>query len=405
MKAKYAVWALVLIALAAGGWQIDKWKRQPPEISFARVAKENITSTVPTNGKVEPELWAVARAERSGAVKEILVDRGQHVATGAELVRLDTSDIDQERVSAQSKIDQVHAEMDAISKGGRAADLADIAGSLEKARLELSNAQKLYEEDQRLLAQQAETKQKVELDRQNVEALKLQIKTLEDRKAALVVPADRNALEARLREANSALQLAQDKLRQSVVRAPVDGEIYQFDLKRGAYLNAGDAVASIGKLDRVNVNVDVDERDLGRVTKGMPVTITWDALPKREWKGAVNKLPGQIVALGSRQVGEIVCLIGNPGHELLPGTNVNAEILSESVNNVLTIPKEALRRDAKQQAGVFVLDGDHLAWKSVMVGLSNITRVQVQGLNEGDPVALISERSLKDGMPVQAVFP
>jgi multidrug efflux pump subunit AcrA (membrane-fusion protein) len=100
-----------------------------------------------------------------------------------------------------------------------------------------------------------------------------------------------------------------------------------------------------------------------------------------------------------------VCLIGNPGHELLPGTNVNAEILSESVNNVLTIPKEALRRDAKQQPGVFVLDGDHLAWKSVMVGLSNITRVQVQGLNEGDPVALISERSLKDGMPVQAVFP
>src|SRR5579862_2456529 len=133
----------------------------------------------------------------------------------------------------------------------------------------------------------------------------------------------------------------------------------------------------------------------------MPVTITWDALPKRAWKGVVNKLPGQIVALGSRQVGEIVCLIGNPGHELIPGTNVNAEILSESVDNVLTIPKEALRRDAKQQTGVYILDGDHLAWKSVTVGIGNITRMQVQGLQENAAVALISERTLKDGMIVQ----
>jgi HlyD family secretion protein len=399
------VWLLVLIAVVTAGWQIDKWKKQPPEISFAHVARETITSTVPTNGKVEPEVWAVARAERSGAVKEILIERGQHVASGAELVRLDTSELDQERVAAQSRIDQIRADMETISKGGRAADLADISSSLEKARVDLTNAQKIYEADQRLLAKQAETQQKVEQDRQLVEELKLRIKSLEEKRAALVVPADRSSAEARLRDANGALQLAQERIQQSVVRAPIEGEIYQFDLKRGAYLNAGDAVASIGKLERVNVNVSVDERDLGRVTKGMPVSITWDALPKREWKGVVNKLPEQIVALGSRQVGEIVCLIGNPRHELIPGTNVNAEILSESVDNVLTIPKEALRRDAKQQTGVFLLAGDRLAWKSVAVGVSNITRVQVQGLQESDAVALISERTLKDGMQVQPLFP
>jgi HlyD family secretion protein len=399
------VWLLVLIAVVIAGWQIDKWKKQPPEISFAHVARETITSTVPTNGKVEPEVWAVARAERSGAVKEILIERGQHVASGAELVRLDTSELDQERVAAQSRIDQIRADMETISKGGRAADLADISSSLEKARVDLTNAQKIYEADQRLLAKQAETQQKVEQNRQLVEELKLRIKSLEEKRAALVVPADRSSAEARLRDANGALQLAQERIQQSVVRAPIEGEIYQFDLKRGAYLNAGDAVASIGKLERVNVNVSVDERDLGRVTKGMPVSITWDALPKREWKGVVNKLPEQIVALGSRQVGEIICLIGNPRHELIPGTNVNAEILSESVDNVLTIPKEALRRDAKQQTGVFLLAGDRLAWKSVAVGVSNITRVQVQGLQESDAVALISERTLKDGMQVQPLFP
>jgi HlyD family secretion protein len=191
--------------------------------------------------------------------------------------------------------------------------------------------------------------------------------------------------------------LADERLRQSVVRAPLEGEIYQFDLKRGAYLNPGDPVASIGKLDRVNVTVYVDERDLGRVKRGMHVTITWDALPKREWKGTVNKLPGQIIALGSRQVGEVVCLIENPRRELIPGTNVNAEILSESVDGVLTIPKEALRRDGKQKAGVFV--------RGVTVGVSNITRIEVQGVQERDAVALISEKTLKDGMQVSPVFP
>ena len=101
------------------------------------------------------------------------------------------------------------------------------------------------------------------------------------------------------------LARAEDGSRKSVVRAPIAGTVYQFDLKPGAYLNAGDLVASIGQLDRVRVKVFVDEPDLGRVKRGMPVGITWDAMPGRQWKGVVDKTPTQIVALGTRQVGEV----------------------------------------------------------------------------------------------------
>ena len=113
-----------------------------------------------------------------------------------------------------------------------------------------------------------------------------------------MAPTDLASVKARMNSAVATLNLAEQKLRQSVVRAPIDGEVYQFDLKQGAYLNAGDAVATIGRLDRVKVTVYVDERDLGRVKPGMPVRITWDALPGREWKGAVNKMPEQVIALG-----------------------------------------------------------------------------------------------------------
>ena len=57
----------VLAILGVAAWQIDKWKKQPSEVSFAHVARETITSSVPTNGKVEPVESAIAHAERSGA--------------------------------------------------------------------------------------------------------------------------------------------------------------------------------------------------------------------------------------------------------------------------------------------------------------------------------------------------
>jgi RND family efflux transporter MFP subunit len=294
--------------------------------------------------------------------------------------------------------------METLTKGGRAGDLAEISSGLDRSRLDLETAQKEYEALKRLEAKQAATRVEVTAAKERMDRADLQIKSLEAKKGALVVAPDRAAAQARLQDAQAALRLAEDHLRMSIVRAPIAGTIYQFDLKQGAYLNAGDSVASIGHLERVHVNVYVDEQDLGRVARKMPVTITWDALPGRVWKGSVDQTPVQIVSLGTRQVGEVVCLIENPDRDLLPGTNVNAEIKSESVAGALTIPKEAVRRE-RGQTGVYVLDADHIAWRKVAIGINNTTRAQVEGLNDGDAVALLTDKQLKDGMTVKPVFP
>ncbi len=97
----------------------------------------------------------------------------------------------------------------------------------------------------------------------------------------------------------------------------------------------------------------VDEPDLGRVRREQSVTITWDAMPNREWKGAVDRLPTQIQPLDTRQVGEVTCVIENPNLDLLPGTNVTARILTEKVENALTIPKEAIFREEGKSGSVF----------------------------------------------------
>jgi RND family efflux transporter MFP subunit len=181
----------------------------------------------------------------------------------------------------------------------------------------------------------------------------------------------------------------------------MDGIVYDFDLKQGAFVNAGDPIAKVGKLDRVRVTVYVDEPDLGKVRQGEAVIITWDALPGHQWKGKVDRLPTQVVPLGTRQVGEVGCIIENPDHDLIPNANINADIQATIVEKALAIPKEAIRRQGSE-TGVLLLEGDRVIWRPISLGVSSYVKVQVlSGLSEGDAVALPTEKPIKNGSKVQ----
>jgi HlyD family secretion protein len=403
VRPRAILWLLAFVVVGGLTWSLVNWRHQPPEIPFTKVVRETIVSSVSTNGKVEPIDWAAARAERSGPVVAILIDRGKRVEQDAALVEIDASDAKADLTSAQARIDQAKADLAMYDRGGRTTDLADISSGIDKAKLELEAAQRDFDINTRLQAKGAATSVEVATAKQRVESAQLQIRAFEQKRASLVAGPDRTAALARLHDAESAAKLADRRIQQSVVRAPISGVVYQFDLKRGAYLNAGDIVATIGKLERVHVNVYVDEPDLGRVTRGLPVSITWDALPGRIWKGTVDKTPTQVEALGTRQVGQVICIIENPDRDLLPGTNVTADIRAESVQNALTIPREAIRRELGQ-AGVFVLSGDRVVWKKVTMGIGNTTRAQVEGVNEGDSIAMPTEKPLKEGMIVKPVY-
>lgn len=401
-----ARWFLVLaVALAAGGliWGLLKYKEQPTEVQFARVTRQTIHSSVSTNGKVEPIEWAVARAERPGPVEKILIKLGDNVVKGQPLVQLDSTEARANLLAAQARIEQAKADLNVIERGGRATDLADIQNGLDKAHFDLEQAQKDYEVERRLLAKNASTVQQVNGAKARMDSAQIQIESLERRRKALASTVDRAATEARLDEAQAAAGVAQVQIRQSVITAPIEGTVYKFDLKPGAYLNTGEDVAYIGRMEQVQVNVYVDEPDLGRVKKGLPVVITWDAMPGHQWEGEVDRTPTEIQALGTRQVGEVVCVIRNPDRDLLPGTNVNVEIQSQTVDNALSVPKEAIRTE-HGQTGVYLLKDDQLEWKPITTGLQNTTRTQIEGLQEGDAVAMYSDRTLRSGMLVKPVF-
>jgi HlyD family secretion protein len=376
-----------------------------PEVPFAKVTRERVVSALTTNGKVEPVEWGSARAETAGIVRRTMVERGQKVPSGAALVEISPAALESELAAAEARVTQARAELETLERGGRSAELASIRSSLETARQELAAAQRELEINERLEAKKAVTGQEVTAARERVERAKLQIEGLEQRREALVSPPDRSAAEAKLQEAQAAVRASRQRIAMTVVRAPVGGTVFEFDLRPGVYLNPGDLVANIGELETVRVIVYVDEPDLGRVEVGMPVTITWDAMPGRQWTGSVEHKPTQVITLGTRQVGEVSCIIANPDLDLLPGTNVNAEIRSKVVENALAIPNSALRRE-DGRTGVFVLEDGRIEWRDVKLGVTSVVRAQVtEGLRDGDSIALPTDRTLTGGMPVTPVYP
>lgn len=400
---------LLLVLIAIGivilAYLLFARRNAPPEIPFTRITRDTVVSALTTNGKVEPIEWATARAEVGGLVVLTAANRGHKVAKGAMLIQLDGAPLEGDLAAAQARVAGAQAELQVLTRGGRAADVAAINASIDAAKQELAVAEREYESDRRLEAKNAITPIEATAARERVNRAKLQIQSLGERKAALVSPPDRGAAEARLHEAEAAVAAARQKIAMTVVRAPVAGTVYQFDIRTGAYLNPGDLVASIGKLDTVRVIVYVDEPDLGRVEVSMPVTITWDAVPGRQWTGTVERKPTQVIALGTRQVGEVSCVIGNPDLDLLPGTNVNAEIRSKVVENALTVPNAALRREGAK-TGVYVLVDGKLKWHDVKLGVASVVRSQVlSGLEDGDSVALPTDRNLKNNMAVSPVYP
>lgn len=401
MSRKTLLSILIILLGAVAIVCIHERNTAAPLVPFAKVRRETLVSSLTTNAKIEPSTWTAVNAERSGVVERVAVHRGEEVREGQPIAELTSQDARAEVASAEAAVAEARAQLETVVHGGTDRARVEIANEIASDRLELEAAQRDAAITQRLAAKQAATRQDATDAAQRVERLQAAIAGLEKRRAALVGSTDRTAAEAKVQEAQAALDQARVHLERSAIRAPLSGTVYDLPVRRGVFVNIGDPIAGIGNLHTLEVRIQVDEPELGRIAVGMPVTVTWDALPGRHWEGTVDKMPTEVVPLGTRQVGVALATIQNPGLDLVPGTNVNVEIVSQVVAGGLTVPKEAIRTESGQ-AGVFVLADGHVEWRPIKLGASSITRaVVVSGLAEGDMVALRAERALRNGMAVR----
>ncbi len=400
-------WLVLLVPVLLGLWWVIGHSQSVPEVHVAAVTRGRIESSVPTNGKVEPVQWAAAGAEMAGVVQSVYIARGDQVKAGQPLVALDLTAAKAELAAALAKEKEAQVDAQTLGAGGKPAQLSTVGSSITNAQNAVDVAQRNYDSLLRLQANNAATKFQVMEAQDMLQRAKLQLAAAQGQKSTLVTTNDISVAKARYQDAQAEVASARHRLELGVIRAPMDGLVYQFDTKVGTYLQPGQLVATVGNLDKVKVTVYVDEPDLGRVGNRNQVVITWDARPGQKWAGTVDKLPTQVVALGTRTVGEVSTVVDNPNHDLLPGVTVNATIISSTAENTVLMTKAGLRYQ-NGVAGAFKVSRDRIDWTPVRTGISDVNSVQLlSGLNPGDKVLdrVIEpvDAEIRDGMRVKPV--
>ena len=399
-----AVVAIVLVRLTG---------RQPvAKISAVTPVRENLVSSISSNGKVEPIAPFVVRAQLDTFVEKISVLEGQAVKKGQLLLELDVKDATAQLAEARSKLLRAEDDLRAARAGGRPDEAAKTEGQLAAAVALRDRLQRNHDSLERLIAQQAATKDELAANDLDLAKADAQVRQLAAAKQEFErgVKLDANRASLQVEQLRSEVAALEEKVRDGRIVAPAPGTLYSLPIKAGDYVKVGDLLAEMADLHKVRVRAFIDEPELGGLEPGEVVRIAWDAVPNRAWMGKTQVIPKQVVARNARSVGELLCEVNNDTLELLPNINVNVRINSRERINVLTVPRGAVEAQGGQRFVFVVLRNAlgvgkaTLEKREIHVGIADATNYEVLGgLQEGEMVALPGDVDLKDGMPVKIV--
>jgi len=359
-------------------------------VRTAVVEQSKIRSLVSTNGKIEPVNNFEAHAPVSTSVKRVFVKEGESVKKGQLLVVLDDADARAQAARAQTQLRAAQADLSAAERGGNQEEVLSLEAQLVKAGTDRDSAQRNLDALKKLERQGAASAGEVREAESALARADAQLTFLRKKQTKRYSNAELARVEAQRAEAQATYDAAQDVLAKSNVRAPFAGTVYSLPAKQGGFVAAGDLLLQVADLRKVLVRAFVDEPDVARLAPGNPIEIIWDAVPGRVWQAAVTAIPSTVRLRGSRNVGETTCIVDNRDLKLLPNINVGVTIVAAERDNVLVVPREAVRMDDSKPYVLLVADHE-LKRRDVETSLSNLTQVEVtRGLSANDRVAISS---------------
>jgi HlyD family secretion protein len=386
---------VVLIGLAG--------RDKPPLVQVTAVVRQALVSSISSNGKIEPIQPFVLRAQMDTFVREVHATEGQAVRRGEMLLTLDDADFRAQLAQARADLVAEQAQLRAAQAGGPPDQVAQLDGDVRKAQIDVDRLQTTQKALEALVAEKAATQAELEKNKSDLAAAQATLAALEKRRQALATTSstDADKFKLRIEQLQNQIQSLEGKVNSARVVAPADGTLYSLPVHSGDYVHTGDVLAELADLHQIRVRAYVDEPDLGWLAPGQQVIVTWDGRPAQTWKGHTETVPRQVVPLGTRSVGEVLCSVENPGLELIPNVNVGVRILVREAQDAVVVPRAAVRSDDSHHV-VFVVDGNHLRRVEVNVGIASATRYQVlSGVSAGQLVALPGDLDLRDGMEVR----
>jgi len=302
--------AVVALVLARRGNGADTPRFQTEE---ARTG--DLTVTVSATGNLQPTNQVDVGSEVSGLVETVLVDDNDRVKTGQVLARLDVSKLQDMVVNSKA--------------------------ALTSAESRVLQAEATVKETQANLTR---LRQAEELSGGKILS-KADLETAEA--AAARAMADRSSAQAAVEQARASLSSAQTNLSKASIRSPIDGIVLARKIEPGqtvaASFQAPVLFTLAEDLSKMELEVDVDEADVGEVRKGQPAIFTVDAYPGRRYPATITR-----VNYGSQTKDGVVSyqttlIVDNADLTLRPGMTATAEITTVERHDVLLVPNAALR--------------------------------------------------------------
>lgn len=428
-----------------GAFSGEKAAKLPEGIETGEVMRGDITALVSATGSIAPEARTSVVFRASGEVREVLVERGDQVKKGQVLARLDvrvqeiaaaqaelamriselqlarleTDPSEEDLVAALASEASAEEGLNVLLEGPteREVELAKL--SVDQARNSLWSAQANRDSTAGSPMSSAGAIASAEGSVANAEiALRLAEiqyeKTLEGASEQAIKAAETQLAQARaslskLREGPSAEDLATSRLQveqsrlslesallrleDATITAPFDAIVVDVGLREGEMASSSGPSIILVDMSRFHTDVFIDELDIGRVEVGQGVSLELDAFPGEELEGEVAHIDAMGTASQGLVTYKVTIDLGNPSLAIKPDMTVSVRIVVAEREDVLLVPRQAVRRDAEGKY-VEMLEGADLRRISVEVGLSDEGYTEiVSGLNEGDEIVIKKPRA------------
>ena len=321
-------WLLILGGLAAGGYfylarQKQSSQSAAPQIEYKteKASIGDVIVTVTATGALQPTNQVDVGSELSGNVEAVLVDYNDQVKAGQVLAKLDVSKL-------KAQVEQTQASLAAAK-----AKVLTAEATIQETASKLGQLRKMWE------LSGGKTPSQFDLDAAAA--------------AAARAKADKASAEAGVAEVQAKLNMTQTDLGKAEILSPVNGIVLARSVEPGQTVAASFSAPVLFKLaedlTKMELQVDVDEADIGQVKEGQQAKFTVDAYPERKFAAVIRQVRFASTVNNGVVTYKTVLMVDNSDLALRPGMTATAEIAVQKAENALIVPTAALRFSPQAQ--------------------------------------------------------
>ncbi len=323
----YALGAALVLAVAAGSWltfrsSADDGLRYETKI----VDRGTIERVVSASGDVNPLVTVQVGTQVSGQISVVDVDFNSKVKKGQRLALIDPQ-------SFTSRVTQAESDL-----AGARTQVALQAANFDRAQAQLLKERRALERSQTLADKGFSSTATLDLQKATVASATADVAV-----AKAQVGNAKSVIAAR----EAALTQAKIDLSRTEILSPIDGIVIERNVDNGQTVAASLQAPTLFKiaqdLSQIQINVQVDEADIGAVKAGQGVAFNVASFPQRDFRGQVSQVRVGGVSEQSVVTYTVVVAAPNRDQALMPGMTASVKITTGRRENVLRIPSEALR--------------------------------------------------------------